>query len=210
MKKSLQIYILILTVFSFPSCTVFGSWKYNQKINNIDFSQIKYAIKQKDTTAIIGFLKHNTTIQGYPCAADWVHFNKKWEMSLFRLSDTATINNFLYQKDTWIRLTKSGLICTFPRDTIVQGYLCKGGGGAKGVQTRFLRSGKLDAFFTEKGSIIDGIKCKGGGLDLIQLNENGLLKECILAEDQLIKGVQYKKGTKIQIDPDGKIKVKGK
>lgn len=182
-------------------------WEKNKEINGIRFQKLRYGIRDGDTLAIIGYLKTETQVAGYPCRADWIHFSKNWDLKLFRLSDEATINDFKYPKDAWIRVTDDRtVICVFPQATRVQGYLCKGGGGAKGIQTAFYQSGRLRSFFSDDAIWIQGIKCKGGVFSIIGLYENGNLKQCKLAQATEINGVQYKKNTKLLLDEGGRVK----
>ena len=197
------VFLLVIVI----SCSYgqYTSWEYDKKVNNIDFAKIRYGINNNDTSVIIGFLKNKTVIQGYPCGADWVQFNKNWELTLFRLDDKIVINNFGFPKNSWIRQNNDKLVCAFPNDTVIQEYLCRGSGGPKGVQTSIYPNGKLESFFTKDNIKIGEINCKGGVFNNIILYDNGLLKECTLSEDQIIKGISYKKGTRINIDLNGNI-----
>jgi hypothetical protein len=209
MKKRLLIEsgAIALSLVIVISCSYghYTLWKYDKKVNNIEFAKIRYGINNNDTFAIIGFLKNKTFIQGYPCGADWVHFSKDWKLTLFRLDDNTVINNFGFQKNTWIRPKNDNLVCAFPNDTVIQGYLCRGNGGSKGVQTSIYPNGKLESFYTKGNIKIGDINCKADIFHNIILHDNGLLKECTLAEDQIIKGNSYKKGTRIIIDLNGNI-----
>jgi hypothetical protein len=197
--------MFLLVIVTSCSNGHFTSWKYNEKVNHIDFAKIRYGINHHDTTVIVGFLKSKTVIQGYPCGADWVQFSKDWELTLCRLDDKTVINNFGFPKNTWIRPNNDKLICAFPNDTVIQGYLCRGSGGPKGVQTSLYPNGMLESFFS-KGSIkIGDINCKADVFNNIFLYDNGLLKECTLSEKQRIKGILYKKGTRIVIDLEGNV-----
>ena len=107
----------------------YTSWEYNRSLHGIEFEKIRYAVNDQDTLSIIGKLKHNTLIEGYPCAADWAHFTGDWKISLFQLSDSATIQNISFSRDTWILFRNGQLMAVFPKDTEIQGHLCRGGGG---------------------------------------------------------------------------------
>ncbi len=195
---------LLVTVIS-CSYGQYTSWEYDKKVHNIDFTKIRYGINKNDTSVIVGFLKNKTVIQGYPCAADWVQFNQDWKLTLFKLDEKTVINNFEFPKNSWIRQNNDRLVCAFPKDTVIQEYVCRGSGGSKGIQTSIYPNGKLESFFTKDNIKIGEIKCKGGVFNNIILYDNGLLKECTLSEDQIIKGISYKKGTRITIDLNGNI-----
>jgi len=183
----------------------YSSWEHDKRVQNIEFVKIRYGLKNNDTFAIIGLLKNNTVIKGYHCAADWVHFTKAWELTLFKLEEKTEINSFEFPKDAWIRPDKDRIVCSFPNDTTIQGFVCRGSGGSKGTQTSFYPNGKLESFFTKESIKIGEISCKGGIFNNIILYDNGFLKECTLSDDQTIKGISYKKGTRINFDLNGNI-----
>jgi hypothetical protein len=122
--------------------------------------------------AIIGYLKTGAQVAGYPCRADWIHFSKNWDLKLFRLSGEATINDFKYPKDAWIRFTDDrAVICVFPQATRVQGYLCKGGVFSLiGLH----ESGNLKQCNLDQAMEINGIRYKKN--TKLFLDENGRIK----------------------------------
>ncbi|MFN8428485.1 MAG: hypothetical protein U0V04_00760 [Spirosomataceae bacterium] len=183
----------------------YSSWQYNAKIHNIEFSKIRYGLNKNDTTVIIGYLKRPTLIQGFSCAADWVHFSKDWKPVLFKLQKKASIHNFVYPENAWIRFKKDGIICAFPTETQIQGCNCMGSGGAKGIQTSFYPDGKLECFYSNSNILIGKIACKGGVFNNIILHQNGQLKECTLSNDQIIDGKNLKKGKRVRFDVNGKL-----
>ena len=126
---------------------------------------------------------------------------------LFKVSENTKILNVDIPKNSWVRFKQEGgFICTFPNDTTIQGYKCEGGGGSKGVQVSFYDNGKLNFFYSELNTIIDGIKCQGNpyiGIHIIGLHKNGKLKHCDLAEESKINGKMYKKGHRIIFDVNG-------
>lgn len=206
-KQSFAHGVVVFLLLIAISCSYgqYTSWEYGKRVNNIDFTKIRYGVNNGDTSVIIGFLKNKTVIQGYPCGADWIHFNKDWKLTLFKLDDKTIINNFEFPRNSWILNHYDKLVCVFPGDTVIQGYLCKGSGGPKGVQTSIYPNGKLESFFTKDNIKIGEINCKGGVFNNIILFDNGLLKECTLSKDQIVKGISYKKGTRINIDLNGNI-----
>lgn len=184
-------------------------WEKDVIVNQIDFEKLRYAMDGKDTIAIIGYLKNPGLIEGYPCAADWVHFTKDWKLELLRLNQSTVINNFEYSKDCWIRFKKKDhtVICVFPDDAIIQGYECRGGGGASGIQTVFYENGRLKYFYSHDDLQIGGVLCKGGVFSIIGLHPDGSLMECTLARDETINGRLYERGGHISIDTEGIVKI---
>lgn len=197
----------IFFIIMVMSCSYgpYKRWEHDTKVNNIDFARIRFGINNNDTSSIIGFLKDKAVIEGYPCADDWVHFNKDWKLTLFRLDENTVINYFEFPKDSWILRNGDKLVCVFPNDTVIQEYLCRGDGGPNGMQTSFYPNGRLESFFSKENIRIGEINCRGSLSNNIILYDNGLLKECTLAKNQIIKGISYKKGTRINIDLDGNI-----
>lgn len=201
------IFTLLFTLIVTSCHGYYTAWEKNKEIHGIHFQKLRYGVLDGDTLAIIGYLKTDTQVAGYPCRADWIHFTKNWDLKLFRLSDEAIINHFEYPKDAWIRFSDDrAVICVFPEATRVQGFLCKGGGGVKGIQTAFYQNGRLRSFFSDDAIWIQGIKCKGGVFSIIALHENGNLKECKLDQATEINGIRYKKNTKLFLDEDGRVK----
>ncbi|MBT3207847.1 MAG: hypothetical protein HN704_08755 [Bacteroidetes bacterium] len=203
MKKNV-VFVSIALVF-FASCGNYTAWQYNISEYNIEFKKLRYSLDdQGKTQTVIGYLKSDTTIFGYPCQENWIHFTNEWQLELFCLSENFSISDNNFRKGSWIRIKHNkGLICVFPEDTIVQGHYCRGGGGVKGVQTSFYANGKLKSFFSNENTKIDGVLCKKGLLSSIILYQNGLLKECNLAETQTVNGKEYKKRSRLSFDLEG-------
>lgn len=203
-------WITLLLAISFSACNShYTSWETDKTVHGIEFERIRYGINEKDTITIIGYLKKDTMINECPCAADWVHFTRDWELKLFRLGADKTINNYPYKTGTWIRIGSDNCVtCVFPGDTFVQGYLCRGGGGVKGISTSFYQSGKLHYFFPPDNIRIGDVYCKCNSLNNIGLYENGNLKECTLAQEKSFNGVIFSSGSRIFFDENGNVKTK--
>ena len=71
--------------------------------------------------------------------------------------------------------------------------------------TGFYESGKLQSFFSPKNIEVQGVLCKGGGLNPIFLHESGQLKTCTVAKSKMIQGRTVEKGQKVVFDIQGKI-----
>jgi len=207
LKKTLNILLFLITLLLTKCDGYYTSWEKDREINGVKFRKIRYEIIRGDTLSIIGYLRADSKINGFLCSADWIHFTKDWELKLFRLNEETVINGFKYEKDTWIRFTDQGsVICVFPVSTEVQGYICKGGGGPKGISTAFYEGGRLHYFFSMHDVFVGDIKCKGGVLNIIGLYENGTLQECTLAQETEINGVRYRKNTNMVFNEDGSVK----
>jgi hypothetical protein len=153
----------------------------------------------------IGYLKSSSVINGTHVRADWLHLDIDNNPVLYRLERERELSNFLFPAGTWIIKIPDGIAAVFPVDTIIGGYLCRGGGGANGIRTSFYSSGAIKYFYTSGVTDVEGVKCKGGTMHTISLHEEGSLSGCTLAEDHTFNGVSYKKGEKVRFDESGKV-----
>lgn len=205
--KKFSFLILISTAIIlwalFSSCLGYTKWERDVEMNGIEFKKIRYS----DSGGIIAYLDKNTTIQGYPCKKGWVHFHENKDLKSFALEKSIKINYLEIPVGTWMTLNQDGLLslCAFPDNIDIQGYLCRGTGGPKGVQVSFYESGALRVFFSPDPIEIQGIPCKGGVFNSIVLHENGDLKECTLSEPTEINYIEYDKGERLSFDIKGNI-----
>jgi hypothetical protein len=147
-------------------------------------------------------------IDGYPCDAGWVHFTDSEHLKAFSLSDSCMIQGNRIPKRTWIQLypEQTPQSCSFPEDTVIQGYLCDGGfGGPEGVTTGFYPNGKLKAFFAPKDIVVQGFPCKASAFSPIYLHQNGKLKEATLSKDLVVGGVSLSSWQTVVLDDRGDI-----
>ena len=147
-------------------------------------------------------------IDGFPCAAGWVHFNQFGRLRAFFLAEESMIQGNQIPKGTWVQLD-DGLnlrYCSFPEKTNIQGYVCNGGfGGAEGVSTAFYPSGRLKEFYSPENIVIQGIPCKADALSPIYLFEDGNLKEFTLSEAAVIKGRNMLEGQTVTLNEFGEV-----
>jgi hypothetical protein len=198
---------MILNIVLISCNGTYTPWEYDVKFQGADFEKLRYSVVENDTNSVIGYLENDAFIQNIPCKAGWVHFKGKKIMTFFQLSKNFKLNNFEFKRGTWIfDIKEDYLVCILPEDTEIQGYLCRGGGGSKGIHTSIYDNGKLRGFFTAGTVIVDGIKCKGGLFSPIHLHRDGSLMRCDLAEDTIIGDTQFSSGTVVSFDKDGKAK----
>lgn len=205
-KRTLIVAAMLLLVNAGYSAG-YTRWLRNVDTHNISFVKLRYCLEQADTLSIIGFLRTDTRIEGFPCRAGWIHFTRNWRPKLFCLAENYTFHDVAFERGTWILLYRlqNRFTVVIPKDTTIGGYLCKGGGGVKGIQTSFYNSGKLCEFFPAGTVTVDGIKCKGGVFHPVRLHENGNLAVGTLAEKTVIDGQTFRKGTVIRLDETGKL-----
>lgn len=183
------------------SCLGHGRWQRDIEMEGIRFEKIR-----SSGSVIIGRLSEDTTIQGYPCKKGWVHFYSNQGLKSFSLERPMKINSIEIPASTWVTLNEKGalILCAFPYNIEIQGHMCRGSGGPKGVQVSFYENGALKTFFSPESVVIHGIPCKGGVFNYIGLHENGNLKACTLSGNTVINGVQYAKGERLRFDEKGR------
>jgi hypothetical protein len=198
-RISIILVFICVILWSFYGCV---AWQKDVVLNSIHFERFVYASYRGD---MIGYLAEDTVIQDYPCKATFITFYEDWTLENFQLSEPYEFGKNLLPINTWIILTKEGhiRICQFPKDTEIQGHLCKGGwGGRSGCTTGFYKNGKLKHFFSREDILIEGVPCKRGG---VILHDNGRLKKCKLTEDTVRNGTKYKRNSKMNFDEEGAV-----
>jgi hypothetical protein len=181
-----------------------AEWKYNVSEHGVAFSKVR----DVENGLIIGTLKEDTLIDGRPCKQGWVHLRTNGVPAGFTAAREIDLGRLAIPADTWVLQDENGVvtICAFPRDTEVQGHLCRGNGGPKGVQSAFYPSGALKRYFLRHDTRIQGVPCRGGLFnESIELYEDGGLKGCALSEDFVHDGRRYAKGTHLRFDPKGQV-----
>jgi hypothetical protein len=164
-------------------------------------------IRQQGSVTIVQ-LQSPVQIDGFPCAAGWVHFAESGQLQAFYLGETITIGGNEIPKGTWMRLNPDLTLrfCSFPDNTNIQGCLCRGGlGGSEGVTTSFYPSGRLQSFFPPKDIEIQGVPCRATPLGPVSLYENGNLKQLTLARDMVIEGRSLDEGQTVALGERGEV-----
>jgi hypothetical protein len=173
-------------------------------LEQLPLSQIR-----PSTNITIAKLQKPLRIDGFSCAAGWIHFSTEGRLKAFVLAETSEIQGNRIPKGSWIRLHPDQTLqfCSFPEETTIQGYVCDGGwGGSEGVSTSFYPSGKLASFYMPKNAVIQGIPCQAGSFRPIFLYENGNLKQCTLSQDADIGGRNVTAGQTVVLDEGGQVK----
>jgi len=174
-----------------------------KSIEHLPLSQVR-----RSGNITIAQLQNPAQIDGFPCAAGWIHFSESGSLKAFYLAETSTIQGCQIPKGTWIRLYSDQTLqfCFFPEETIIQGYVCDGGrGGSEGVATLFYPSGKLGSFYTPKDVVIHGMPCQAGPFQPIQLYENGNLRQFTLSSNAVIGGRSLSEGQTIVLNEYGEV-----
>jgi hypothetical protein len=179
-------------------------WQHDVTLQGIAFAKVK----TEANGLLIGRIAADTVVHDRPCQRGWLHLHPNGVPSAFTAAREITLARVTIPVGTWVRQNPDGVvtICAFPQDTEVQGHWCRGSGGSKGVQVAFYPDGALKQFFPPRPTTIDGVPCATGLVHgSIELHGNGRLKSCRLADDLVRDGRKLRKGTRIQLTPDGQI-----
>lgn len=202
MKNKFVILTISVLLFFAACSNKYTKWQNDVETGGLSFTKLRYSVYNNDTLSIIGKLKTGSPKNTYPLKAGWVHFTKNWEPMLFCLDTDCNINSRRFKAGTWVSLHTGNefFSVVFQKDTIIDGYKCKGGGGINGIQTSFYNSGQLRGFYTDRNITVDGFKCKCNLFHPIILDGEGKLKSCKLNERIFINDTLLRKGTILQIN----------
>lgn len=206
-------YLSIILLFGF-SGTVSGqytNWERNTAFHGIKFERIRFRKDGRESLYANGTLKKKTIIDGYPCHKK-ITMTRDGHAKFFILAEDFEVAGNWFQKDTKvvIRSDSTFLIhCLY--EPTVQGYQIKRTPyrspffvGSTNFQ--LYKSGKLSYFQPTDDVKIDEVWCRPsparGG---VHLYENGRLKECTSARDQVIQGRKVEKNFELKFDENGKL-----
>ena len=211
MKKS-WIFI-ILVVLAFAAC---GTWILRRRDRVDSHTEAHRKLKVPENLPLAGVrrqggvaiarLQRPESIDGFPCAADWVHFHESGRLRAFYLGGTAAIQGHVIPEGTWVLLNPDLTLrsCSFPKTTDIRGYVCRGGfGGSEGVMPAFHPGGSLSAFFPPEDVVIQGIPCRATLYGPVYLHENGNLREFTLARDTGLGGRELSAGQGVVLGEGG-------
>jgi len=191
----------LLAIAALGGC--FG-WSYDTTYAGVAFRRVRV-----ERGLAIGVIREDTVIAGRPCKAGWVHLRSSGIPAGFTASRDIALARFTIPADTWVFQDAGGAVtvCAFPRDTEVQGHLCKGGwGGSEGVQAAFYPDGALKQYFLTADTVIDGLPCKAGAFnESVELYANGRVKACALSRAFSIGGRTFPKGARLRLSPEGRV-----
>jgi hypothetical protein len=194
----------MLAIGLLPTLAFSAAWQRNVTLHGVMFTKVRTA----DDGLHIGEIDTETVIAGRACSPGWLHLYPDGTPAAFTAAREIVLPRVTIPAGTWVMQDTTGTIttCAFPADTMIQGQLCRGTGGPKGVQVAFYADGALRQFFPPKPVVIDGVPCATGVVHgAIELHPDGRLKSCLLARDHVIDGVKYRKGKRLNLTPDGKV-----
>ncbi len=185
-----------------PGCF---SWEQKTTVAGVAFARVRIDTK---SGLAIGELAADTVVAGRPCRQGWLHLHPNGIPSAFTASREVRDGRLTVPAGTWVVQHPTGVIrlCAFPSDTKVQGHLCRGTGGPKGVQVSFHPSGALKQFYPPQPTRVDGVPCDSGLVNgWIELHESGRLKSGRLAEDFAHEGRTWHRGERLEFDAAGRL-----
>jgi hypothetical protein len=171
-------------------------------------SKLPLKRERQSGSSTVAQLTQKCLINGFLCAAGWVHFNRSGQLRAFYLAESSVIQGHQIPQGTWIRLDEELKLkfLSFPNNTEIQGLVCKGGlGGPEGVSTSFYPSGRLKEFYTSGNITIQGISCRTDPFSSIHLYENGRVKQCTFSKDDVVAGRNISEGQRVSFKEDGEI-----
>jgi len=206
LSQTIHPLIIILLFSSFSCKSQVIKLDNSSSLANIEFEKVKYKIVKKDTVSITGYLKNETLIGEYYCAAGMVQFTKDFKLQYFKLAKPYKLEKAEIPADTWVSFERAGYyICILPDNEAIQGHLCLGGNEKKGPTVTFDVEGNLHAFYSPTDIKIGRIYCAGGKSNEIGLLKNGALAFCTLSIDHNINDVIYKEGQILSFDFNGNV-----
>ncbi len=179
-------------------------WEYDTTYAGVAFRKVRV---ERDLA--IGVIREDTVIAGRPCKRGWVHVRSNGIPVGFTASRDLPLARLTIPADTWVFQDAAGIVtvCAFPRDTEVQGHVCKGGwGGSEGIQAAFYPDGALKQYFLRADTDIQGVPCKAGAFnESVELYANGRIMACALSRDFVSGGRTYPKGARVRFNPEGRV-----
>lgn len=208
MKNTSHLFIAAIILLASACSGSYTAWQKDVQKNQLHFEKLRYSVTAEgDTNSVIGYLAEAGMYQGYPCAAHWIHFDGRWNVSMLLLSEDYEMGNRMLKKGTWLFPREADWGCVFPENLRIAGYPVKGGGGPNGTRTNFYTDGRLKYFFPYEDIEVDGFKLKSGILNPVSFYPDGSLKMGTLAEDYTLNGQTFPKGKKIHRSQTGEITV---
>jgi len=205
--------LIVLHLFLIPGIVngQYTKWVKDTIYKNIAFKKIRFREDGKESLYANGTLKKKTIIDGYPCYKK-ITMTKDGHAKFFILAEDFEVAGNWFKKDTEviIRSDSTFLIhCLY--EPSVQGYQIKRTPyrspffvGSTNFQ--LYKNGKLLYFQPTSVVKIDGVWCRPsparGGIHLF---ENGQLKECTSAKDQVIQGTKVEKNFELKFDKNGRL-----
>lgn len=141
-----------------------------------------------------------------------INYYENGNIEFCRLSQIDTLSGQILPENTGVHFTEKGILnwCFLPKDLLIQGHLCRGGGYS--FMTNFYPNGQLKIAWLAENEVIQNIPCSKfnffsaifysfhGKPGKTSFYENGRLKYCELSEKKTINGIQYQKGDAVSFE----------
>ncbi len=202
--KTRRVLLTLASLLLLPAAVFAASWQRDVTLHGVLFTKVR-----TDGAGLhLGQIDTETVVGGRACRPGWLHLHPDGTPAAFTAAHDIVLPRVTIPAGTWVMQDAAGTIttCSFPADTMVQGHLCRGTGGPKGVQTAFYPDGAIRQYFSVRPATLDGVPC-GTGLvrGSIELHANGRLKSCLLGDTWVHAGRKLRKGARITLTADGQL-----
>ncbi len=151
-------------------------------------------------------------IQGVPCSAR-VWYRRDHTLESCVLARETTFGTLTLPAGSTVSFDaelRPGIVF-LPGETVIEGHRCIGHG--HDAMTEFHPNGRLKFCNLRDPETIDGIPCQKSTAWIwmtqhgaaTTFHDNGRLSSCLLSADVTIDGRSFRKGTHVNLDPDGKV-----
>jgi len=195
--------VKMISIIALAICSgCLREWDQDVVRNGTHFKKLRV-----NSDMAIGVLSEDTVMEDYTCQKGWVHLTGDFRVRAFMTAKPVVYGAVTLPTGTWIQVREDSTFgpCALPGNMDIQGHLCKGTGGPKGVQTCFYPSGQLSFYFASKDVVIDGIPCIASVLHPVKLHENGHLRQCTLSRAAVIEGTGHARKTTVRFDEKGQV-----
>lgn len=212
MKNQISVCLVIL-LFSVSQVTLaqYTKWEKDGNYKGIEFEKLRYRDDGRESLYANGVLKQKTTIDGYPCHKN-ITLTKEGKAEFFILAEDFEVAGIKFKKETQVIIrNNNGFLIHCLNEQEVQGYRIRKTNYKKflfmgDTNFKLYPSGKLKFFQPTNHIKIQGVWCRPSGVrGGVGLYENGNLKECTSANEQIIQGTLVKKNVTLKFDESGKL-----
>lgn len=178
-------------------------WQHDATYHGVTFVRVR----READRLFIGELARDTRIGDRLCRAGWVHLHPSGRPAAFTAAEPVVLPRLTLPAGTWVQQDDTGTVTTLalPADTELQGHLCRGTGGPKGVAVALYPDGALRQFYPPAPVRLDDVPCDSGLISgSVTLHANGRLRSARLAADWTHAGVTYPRGTRLEFDAAGR------
>lgn len=165
-----------------------------------------------EPNALREHIRHDTMIQGYPCARGEAWFYPDGTLNQCTLSRSAALGDLRVPGGALVEFWPNGEAhyLLLQRPALLDGYIVRGGtrlGLSRGATTSFYNTGELRSFYLVRNQLVQGVPCGGGpwntyadpdgSKNIVEFYRDGKLESCRLSLDFL----GFRAGARIALPP---------